>query len=178
MSQQEELKQGLPTANNRGSILLSRLSRVTSPGRKFVPQIDGLRFVAIMAVIAYHVSLVYLHHRGLTMTQGVGATIWLNKIFAAGHYGVLLFFSVSGFILCLPFARQGLCGGPRVSLREYYLRRVTRIEPPYVIQLLIMMALCIILLRKLPSHPHLYHNPDWFAYTSGHLLSSLVYAHS
>src|SRR3974390_3528655 len=88
--------------------LLGRLSRVTSPGRQFVPQIDGLRFIAIMTVVAYHVSLFYLFHRGLT------PTFWLNTVFAAGHNGVALFFSISGFILSLPFAREELCGGPRV----------------------------------------------------------------
>ncbi len=145
-----------------------------------MPQIDGLRFVAIMAVIAYHVSQSFLFHRGLLAphTQAAGTSFWLNHIFAAGHNGVPLFFAISGFILSLPFARQALCGGPPVSLRDYYIRRVTRIEPPYVIQLVIMVALCILILKNLPSHPHLYGNPHWFLYLSSHTLSSLVYAHS
>jgi len=75
------------------------------------------------------------------MTQGVGATSWLNKVFSAGHNGVPLFFAISGFILSLPFARQGLGGGSPVSLRQYYIRRVTRIEPPYVIQLFIITGI-------------------------------------
>jgi peptidoglycan/LPS O-acetylase OafA/YrhL len=176
MSLREKPKPSLSPASAPLSILLSKLSRVTSPGRKFVPQIDGLRFVAIMAVIAYHVSMVYAFHRGLTMTRGVAAASWINTVFAAGHYGVPLFLAISGFILSLPFARQRLSGGTPVRLREYYLRRLTRIEPPYVIQLLIMFALCIILFRKLPSHPHLYNNPDWFHYTIIHILASLFYA--
>src|SRR4051794_26951460 len=38
--------------------LLGHFSRITTPGRTFLPQIDGLRFVAIMAVIAYHVRMI------------------------------------------------------------------------------------------------------------------------
>jgi len=32
---------------------LNPFSRITSSGRKYIPEIDGLRFVAITAVIAY-----------------------------------------------------------------------------------------------------------------------------
>jgi peptidoglycan/LPS O-acetylase OafA/YrhL len=103
---------------------------------------------------------------------------WLKTVFGAGHNGVALFFSISGFILAIPFARQGLRGAPPVPLREYYLRRVTRIEPPYVIQLIIMMALCVFVLRRLPSHPHLFNNAGWFGYALAHILSSLIYMHS
>jgi peptidoglycan/LPS O-acetylase OafA/YrhL len=160
------------------SFLLSKLARVTSPGRKFVPQIDGLRFVAVMAVVAYHILLFHLFHRGLADSRGEQVTFWLKTIFSAGHNGVVLFFAISGFIISIPFARQGLLGGPTVSLGGFYLRRVTRIEPPYVIQLVIMLALCAFVLRKLPSHPHLFHNPDWLRYALAHILSSLIYAHS
>jgi peptidoglycan/LPS O-acetylase OafA/YrhL len=160
----------------RRSGLLSRLSRVTSPGRQFVPQIDGLRFVAILAVIAYHSAGFYLLHRNLTAGHPQRSTFWLNTVFAAGHNGVALFFSISGFILSLPFAREALRDGPRVRLREYYWRRVTRIEPPYVIQLLAMLALCVLAYRKLPSHPELYHNPAWLSYAVSHIGSSFFYA--
>jgi peptidoglycan/LPS O-acetylase OafA/YrhL len=157
------------------SVALSRLSRVTTPGRKFVPQIDGLRFIAIMSVIAYHVSLSYLFHRGYTNATQPVPKFLVNTIFAAGHNGVPLFFAISGFILSLPFARQALTGAPAVNLREYYIRRLTRIEPPYVIQLLVMLALCVLVFRRLPSHAKLYHNPDWFRFALSHIGASLIY---
>lgn len=81
-----------------------------------------------------------------------------------GHFGVNLFFAISGFILALPFARKLLAGLPAPNWKNYYLRRVTRIEPPYVICLLLFYA--------------------YLAYESGrgaelfpNLLASLVYAH-
>ena len=41
------------------------IARDESKGRDFLPQIDGLRFVAIMGVLAYHVHLVLPYHQGL-----------------------------------------------------------------------------------------------------------------
>jgi peptidoglycan/LPS O-acetylase OafA/YrhL len=156
------------------SFLLDHLSRVTTAGRKFVPQIDGLRFLAIISVVAYHVSNVVAFHRGYT-NSSEPPTGWLYTLFRSGHNGVPLFFAISGFILSLPFARHALNGGPAINLRDYYIRRVTRIEPPYVIQLVVMMALCAFVYRRLPSHPHLYHNPDWLAFAGSHIAASLFY---
>ena len=127
--------------------LLNQLSRITTSGRVFIPQIDGLRFVAIIAVIAFHVRAICSYHfraspAGLTIEGDL-----VNDAFGTGHFGVQLFFLISGFILSLPFARQSLCPGRRISLREYYVRRVTRIEPPYVIHLAFLLVLCGLVLR-------------------------------
>src|SRR5690349_11072351 len=113
--------------------VLSKLSRVTTPGRKFIPQIDGLRFIAIMAVIASHAHDFILYHHGLPIYKPAGP---VERTFEAGQFGVELFFAISGFVLALPFAKQMLFNEPgRLRLKEYYLRRLTRIEPPYVIHL-------------------------------------------
>ena len=65
---------------------------------------------------------------------------WLVNLAYAGHFGVNLFFAISGFILALPFARKLLNDLPPPDWKSYYLRRVTRIEPPYVICLLIFFS--------------------------------------
>jgi len=49
-----------------GDWLADRLSRVTSSG-EFIPEIDGLRFIAILAVVTLHVMAVYLIHTGRTV---------------------------------------------------------------------------------------------------------------
>jgi peptidoglycan/LPS O-acetylase OafA/YrhL len=100
----------------------------------------------------------------------------VNDIFSVGSVGVAFFFVVSGFILSLPFARQYLCGGKPVSLREYYIRRVTRIEPPYVIHLIILLVLCVLVLRHFPGQVELYGNPHWLAFSTKHILASLIYS--
>jgi peptidoglycan/LPS O-acetylase OafA/YrhL len=157
--------------------LLKHLSRITTPGRTFIPQIDGLRFVAIMSVIGYHVRGICLFHFRTTAPGDAYDGSLIEHAMGVGHVGVRLFFAISGFILCLPFARQFSRGGRGVSLRQYYLRRVTRIEPPYVFHLIFLFALCGLVLRRLPSHPNLYHNEAWAGFTLKHLLPSLFYAH-
>jgi peptidoglycan/LPS O-acetylase OafA/YrhL len=158
--------------------LFSHLSRITTPGRKFIPQIDGLRFVAIMAVIAYHVWQIGLFHLAEAAPAEATAGGLVNDIFSTGHFGVELFFTVSGFILSLPFARQILSGGEHVSLRDYYWRRLTRIEPPYVISLLFAFILCALVFRRMPNHQQMYDGAGWLLYSLAHLGASLAYVNA
>lgn len=162
--------------NLNTSYFLSRyLGRITSRGRAFIPQIDGLRFVAIMAVICYHVQQIASFHLGESFR---GPSNWLSWIFTRGSRGVQLFFVISGFILVLPFARDRLCNSEqKVSLRQYLLRRVTRLEPPYIIHLLILLTLTVFVFRRMPSHEELHNNPNWLSYASQHLAASAVYGH-
>jgi peptidoglycan/LPS O-acetylase OafA/YrhL len=155
--------------------LLPQLSRVMTKGRDFVPQIDGLRFVAIIAVLAYHVRATMVWHYGVPFDSPVVADGSANWIFGAGCKGVELFFAISGFILCLPFARQHLGQGEPVRLKAYYLRRLTRLEPPYLIQLAIFFLAACLVFRHEPAHPELYQQPDWFARLLQHFGVSLFY---
>jgi len=52
-----------------------------------------------------------------------------------GWFGVQLFFVLSGFIVALPFARHWLEGTAAPDLKRYLLRRLKRIEPPYMLAL-------------------------------------------
>jgi len=125
-----------------------RLSRVTSSG-EFIAEIDGLRFVAIGAVVLHHIASIYMETstrfgeeirfprdwRRLSDDSTVVLALW------QGYFGVHLFFVLSGFVLGLPFARHFLGGRPAPSLRNYFVRRLTRIEPPYVINMLLVFAM-------------------------------------
>ena len=113
--------------------LLARLSRISSSGR-FIPEIDGLRFVAILAVVLHHLATVAVQKTG-TVPQDR-----LYQVAMQGFFGVQLFFVISGFILSLPFAERRLDAQPGVPLGRYYGRRVTRLEPPYLINLLILFG--------------------------------------
>jgi len=108
-----------------------QLRRITSGGR-FVPEIDGLRFVAIASVVLWH-------FHGYAAPGGDT----FGPLVAHGYRGVNLFYVISGFILGLPFAAHYLAGRPAVPLRAYFLRRITRLEPPYVLNLLICCALLV-----------------------------------
>ena len=114
-------------------------------------------------------------HLGKTPADEIREGGLLYQAFSAGHFGVHLFFAISGFILSLPFAKYYCGKGERMGLRAYFIRRITRIEPPYIIHLAFLFVVSALVLRRLPSHPHLYHNPQWASYVSMRLLSSLVY---
>lgn len=64
-----------------------RWGRIITRGRRFIAEVDGLRFVAISAVVLYHVS----QH---TLTRHMaGASVQpeeslLTKLLDLGHYGV------------------------------------------------------------------------------------------
>ena len=109
--------------------LRRRLGRHTTSG-EFIPVIDGLRFVALLPVVLLHVTT------GLWVRdpETVNAAGFRLESVLPGQFGLQLFFVLSGFILGIPFARR-LTGGPHVNLRRYFLRRLTRIEPPYLLSL-------------------------------------------
>ena len=154
-----------------GKWVSEKLSRVTSSG-EFIPEVDGFRFIAISAVVCHHLMSAYLVDTGRFGVASLPAD-WpraLDQSLVAGlaflgYFGVQLFFVISGFVLVLPFARSHLAVGAAPSLRSYYLRRLTRIEPPYVINLLI--SFLYISAR----------NEGWRRLVP-HLVASLLYSHS
>jgi peptidoglycan/LPS O-acetylase OafA/YrhL len=112
-----------------------QLRRQTSSGQ-YIPEIDGLRFIAITSVIFLH-TIIQVRH-----TDPAGTLAgWLMQLGANGARGVDLFFIISGFILGMPFARVALCGEQPVGLKAYFLRRVTRLEPPYLLIMALRFAM-------------------------------------
>jgi peptidoglycan/LPS O-acetylase OafA/YrhL len=127
--------------------LAGKLSRVTSTG-ELIPEIDGLRFIAISAVLFHHLLAMFLSGSGRspevrTHAEWFAASdqSWLVILAYCGHFGVNLFFVISGFILALPFAKRAFDQKAAPNLKSYYLRRVTRIEPPYLISLIVIFLI-------------------------------------
>lgn len=132
----------------KGTFLKSAFSRSTSSGG-FIPEIDGMRFLAI--------TLVVLHHTKYIMRDATPPDIWAPYQYLrdAGGLGVPLFFVISGMILGLPFARARLRGGRPVDLRAYFWRRMRRLEPPFIINLTILFGLMVAAsgsLERLPNY--------------------------
>ncbi|MCE1255486.1 MAG: acyltransferase [Anaerolineae bacterium] len=152
--------------------LANKLSRVTSTG-DFVAEIDGLRFLAIGMVFIYHLVGSYLSATGKMGTTQVpgwteaGENSFLVKLVSQGKWGVELFFVISGFILAIPFASfySGL-ENKKPSLKRYYLRRLKRIEPPYIISMLLIFLVRFVLRGR-----------DWVNQLV-YLGASLIYGHN
>ncbi len=150
----------MKTSQNFFSLLLSKLGRVTT-GTNFIGEIDGLRFLAIIPVVFHHFSDRVFRITGLNTPD----EHLFSLTIANGHIGVYLFFAISGFILTLPFARYAVNAGPKISLKKYFIRRLTRLEPPY---LLIMTFFFLVLITV--KH-------ESFTELLPHYIASLFYLH-
>src|SRR5579871_5042247 len=93
-----------------------------------VPALDGIRGLAILAVIAFHARVVF------TSTSEMPALVF--QFLSQGRLGVTLFFVLSGFLI------TGILLDTRESaayFRRFYLRRVLRIFPLYFAYLFLIL---------------------------------------
>ena len=145
-----------------GSRFLARFSRVTRG--PLIPEVDGLRFVAIAAVFFFHLALNLASRNPVDFAYPEPGSA-LHDTLRTGELGVQLFFVLSGLVLALPFARHHLLGAPAVGLKAYFLRRLTRLEPPYFV----VMIGCFLLLVVVHGRSAVTLGP--------HLFASLGYVH-
>ena len=118
----------------------SRFRRITSANAKYSPEVDGVRFVAIALVFLFHLAGDVLRHSPAGYRDPL-ENDWFFSFTQHGNIGVQIFFVLSGFLLASPFAEHYLNGGKKISMQTYFLRRVTRLEPPYVICLILFLFL-------------------------------------
>ena len=112
----------------------ARFGRITTH-RRYLSEIDGLRALALLPVLVWHAAL-----RADRLNGAPGSGFVWGYLFPDGEAGVDLFFAISGFIIALPFLRR-----PEVQYRKldaFYLRRLSRLGPPYVL----ILVVCFILL--------------------------------
>jgi peptidoglycan/LPS O-acetylase OafA/YrhL len=89
--------------------------------------LDGLRAIAILAVL--------WHHHANNAVPGWTFT-------TRGFLGVDLFFTISGFLIVTLLLRERRRKG-NISLRDFYVRRFLRIFPPYYLVLLVVGTVVI-----------------------------------
>jgi peptidoglycan/LPS O-acetylase OafA/YrhL len=96
-------------------------------------QIDGLRALAALSVLAYHAL-----YKGVLLTLPSASPLapWAAHL----DVGVPIFFVLSGFLLYGPFVRARLSGAAPPDAQAYGWRRLMRIVPAYWVALVIVGA--------------------------------------
>jgi peptidoglycan/LPS O-acetylase OafA/YrhL len=97
-------------------------SKVWSPVTGRLAHLDGLRAVAALAILVYHVAV----QSGTALDDG-----FLGALLSRGDIGVPIFFVLSGLLLYRPWAAATLDGGAPPATGRYLLRRALRILPAY-----------------------------------------------
>ena len=105
---------------------------------KIVGELEGLRFLAIVPVVIQH--YIERWHRNVDQSSLTEFQHLVVNYLLGGSSGVYLFYIISGFILTLPFASRVIDNKPNPmgNLKQYFVRRLTRLEPPYIVVMFFM----------------------------------------
>jgi peptidoglycan/LPS O-acetylase OafA/YrhL len=87
------------------------------------PEIDGLRCIAVLSVVFFHIN-----------------STWL----AGGFIGVDVFFVISGYLISRQILKD--INSNTFTLKNFYLRRVRRILPPLLLMLLVCSVAALVIL--------------------------------
>jgi len=138
--------------------LTSSLTRKPANG-KFIPFIDGLRFLAIVPVIFQHANERLFKYAELPDLGPIEEQF--SFLISRGTVGVFLFFAISGFVLSMPIAKSGKQG----PYGEYLKRRLYRIEPPFLFWMSILAMVLLVMGNYSPIE------------LLKHFLASITYTH-
>ena len=95
---------------------------------KYRPDIDGLRAIAVIAVVVFHLS---------------------EKLLPGGFVGVDIFFVISGFLITR-LIHQEITRSNEFSFSHFYMRRVRRLYPAMLATFTLSILLAYLLLA--PQH--------------------------
>ena len=105
--------------------------------------LTGLRGIAALWVLSYH-AWVAAKPRELLLDLPILGQIEYHPLFGCGWAGVQLFFTLSAFLLTLPYARHSLDHDtPRPDRRRFILRRFARVFPAYYCQAIILLGIAL-----------------------------------
>lgn len=119
------INKGAHTAKTNTGTTRSSAAYQQAPARpksRYIPALDGLRTLAVVAVVLYHLNL--------TWAQG-------------GLLGVTIFFVLSGYLITRLLLNEVAKTG-RIDLKSFWIRRIRRLVPAVVTVVFVTCALCTI----------------------------------
>jgi peptidoglycan/LPS O-acetylase OafA/YrhL len=100
------------------------VTTATRPRLSYRPELDGVRAIAVLAVLGYHIAYVVPQ---------------FNPYFRGGFLGVDVFFVLSGMLITELLVNDFQTHG-KVSIRSFYRRRAQRLLPALVVFLGLVVA--------------------------------------
>src|SRR5579864_4400360 len=94
--------------------------------------LDGLRGIAVLLVLWYHIWEISWLPAPLPALQFVPET---------GFGGVDLFFFISGFVIVYPFVKAAYTGDVMPGWGQFAYRRAIKIVPSYVLSIVVAIAI-------------------------------------
>lgn len=94
--------------------------------------LDGLRGIAVLLVLWYHVWQISWLPAPLP---------WMQFIPETGFEGVDMFFYISGFVIAYPFIKAMAAGEPQPTWGHFAYRRAMKIVPSYVLSIVVAIAI-------------------------------------
>ena len=129
-----------------------------------VPSLDGWRALSIVLVLAEHTKHTANFPASLDLIQK-----WLFD----ANLGVRCFFVISGLVITVLLLREWRINNGIISLGDFYIRRILRIIPVYLVFLLFVFLLTQVTALSIPLR-------DWLAdltFTTNFFPSSFVTGH-
>jgi peptidoglycan/LPS O-acetylase OafA/YrhL len=155
--------------------LLSRLYNLPNTvgrpvSRAYIPELDGLRFIALFFVLVWHASIRAVRYYSVeTGNTGGDGYYW---IFPHGEIGVVVFFFISGFVVSQPFLGRP---SSQWNIKSFYIRRFIRIYPPYLI-VLVLCYFALQIIGHVPTGANSYNQTN--IPLSSSFMASAFYVHS
>ena len=115
--------------------------RLLAGNQAFRTDIQGLRGFAVLAVVLYHANLPV----------------------PGGFLGVDIFFVISGFIVTTVMLRELDLTG-KVSLRDFYVRRIRRILPMFTLVTVVTILLTMVFLSPFGDQQQAFSTSRWSAF--------------
>lgn len=109
-----------PADRRRAGVMIGGLVVPAVRKQRYIPALDGVRAIAVVAVVLYHLRLPWI--------QG-------------GLLGVTMFFVISGFIITRLLINEVAQTG-EIDFKRFYLRRARRLLPAIVAMVLATIVLC------------------------------------
>ncbi|MDY2776805.1 MAG: acyltransferase family protein [Collinsella sp.] len=116
---------GTESLDPQASTEVSRTADKAARRNRYIPALDGIRALAVVAVVLYHL--------GFRWIQG-------------GLLGVTMFFAISGFIITRLLLNEFSQTG-KIDLKSFWIRRARRLLPAIVALIVVVILLCAIFNR-------------------------------